>query len=203
MSTAKLVALGRLCLQLGRVNRATFHEDGVRPETDTDHTVMLGIIACAFAAEYAPHLNRGLVAEYALIHDFVEVYAGDTMTLIVSDTLGLKREREAAALAKLTEEFADSLPWLPAQIASYESQARPEARFVKILDKVMPAITHMLNGGATLRQHGVGLAQLGEVHAAQRKKLGETIGYDQPEARHLLATIHAELLDSLAAAGIR
>src|SRR4029079_8924799 len=101
------------------------------------------------------------------------------------------------------EEFSDSLPWLPEAIAAYERQGRPEARFVKILDKVMPTITHILNGGATLREHGVGLAQLDEVHAAQRHKLGEHIGFDQPEARHLLATMHAELLDRLAAAGIR
>ena len=73
--------LARLCLQFGRVERITRHEDGVRLETDTDHTVMLGIFACAFAASFAPGLNTGLIAQFAMIHDLVEVYAGDTVTM--------------------------------------------------------------------------------------------------------------------------
>ena len=201
----KLVALGRLCLQLGRVNRATFHEDGTRPETDTDHAVMLATVACSFAAEYARHLDLGLVAQFSIVHDHVEAHAGDTMTLVVSDEAGLaaKRDREVAGLEKIADEFGGSLPWLPAMIVAYESQSTPEARFVKILDKVMPCITHLLNGGATLRAHGVGLAQLDAVHTAQRRKLGHSIGYDQPEALHLLAQIHTELLEQMAAAGIK
>lgn len=62
----KVVELGQLCLQFGRVNRVTYHEDGRRLESDTDHTVMLGILACAFAEQYAPHLDLGLVAQFTL-----------------------------------------------------------------------------------------------------------------------------------------
>lgn len=201
----KLIELARLCLQLGRVNRATYHEDGVTRESDTDHTTMLGIVAPAFAATYAPHLNLGLISIFSQVHDFVEVHAGDTNTLVASaaQELPAKKLREAHALAKLIGEFAESFPWLPAMIAAYEGQATPEARFVKILDKVLPPITHILNGGAALREHGVGLAQLVELHAAQRAKIAETIGEGQPEACALLAAVHAELHDRLAAAGPR
>ena len=41
------IRLADLILRFGRVNRATYHPDGERPESDTDHTVMLGILACA------------------------------------------------------------------------------------------------------------------------------------------------------------
>ena len=34
----RALVLARIALAFGRVERATFHEDGVRPETDTDHT---------------------------------------------------------------------------------------------------------------------------------------------------------------------
>jgi hypothetical protein len=47
-----------------------------QPESDTDHTVMLALIACALAPIVDARLDVGLVAQYALVHDLVEAYAG-------------------------------------------------------------------------------------------------------------------------------
>ena len=191
---AKLIALGRLCLQLGRVQRATYHEDGRNRESDTDHTVMLTVLACAYAEAHAPHLDRGLVAQYAVVHDFVEVHAGDTVTLgIDKAAAGSKVQREAAALAQISSEFSGTLPWLPRMIAQYECQSDPEARFVRVLDKVMPAITHLLNGRITIRELGMSAARLRAAHKAQRDKIAASYGADQPEAMQLITAIHAML----------
>lgn len=199
---AKLVELARLCLQLGRVNRATCHEDGIRPESDTDHTVMLGIVGCAFAEQFAPELDRGLVAQFALVHDFVEAIAGDTVTLGAAPRdLAAKHQREAAALAQLAGEFAGVFPWLPAQIAAYESQASPEARFIKVLDKVLPPLTHLLNRGGALPR-GLSPAELATLHAAQREKIAQTAGIDQPAACALLAAIHGQLAGAFGAGAV-
>lgn len=93
--------LARISLAFGRVERLTRHEDGIRPETDTDHTVMLGLVAC----ELAPtSLDRAAVAAYALVHDLLEVYAGDTQTLIVSEnSLATKKSREIEARRRPTK----------------------------------------------------------------------------------------------------
>lgn len=72
--------LGRLALLFGRVNRITKHDDGMTLESDTDHTIMLSLLACAFASKYMPDLDIGRVAQFALVHDLVEAYAGDTAT---------------------------------------------------------------------------------------------------------------------------
>ena len=188
----QIISLGRLCLQLGRVNRATYHEDGKRPETDTDHTVMLGIVACSVAQVVAPHLDLGLVSQFAQVHDFVEVYAGDTVTL-GGHAAEDKAARERAALERIRADFG-ALPWLPQMIERYESLADPEARFVKVLDKVMPGITHLLNGGVTIRELGL-QRRLAEVLAAQRETIARTYGADQPEALELLREIHAMLVE--------
>lgn len=154
-----VVALGCLALDFGRVDRITYHQDGVTLESDTDHTVMLGLVACALASSYG--LGVGLVAEYALVHDLVEVYAGDTPTLhaLGVDAKQAKAERERAAYVRIEAEFA-GLPWLAGRIAEYEDLATPEARFVKALDKFMPKITHIANGGATLREQGMSRDEL-------------------------------------------
>src|SRR3990167_9338648 len=124
----KTLALGKLIYAFGRIERATTHEDGVRHETDTDHTVMLGILACAFADVMEPTLDLGTVAQYALVHDFVEVYAGDVKTIVVNhEELNNKEDRERAALSRIKKEFGDIYPWISRTIEEYESLALPEA----------------------------------------------------------------------------
>jgi putative hydrolases of HD superfamily len=160
-TTDALIDLGQMALQFGRIDRITYHDDGVTPESDTDHTVMLGLIACAFAAKHLPDLDRGLIAQYALVHDLVEVYAGDTPTLDI-DAAGLaaKAAREHAAQQQIDRRFAATLPWLTDHIAGYEDRVVPEARYVKAMDKLLPAITHILSGHKTLDQAGLTLDDL-------------------------------------------
>ncbi len=148
-----VIEAGKLVLRFGRVDRATYHEDGIRKETDTDHTVMLGVIACAFASRFLPHLDIGKVAQFALVHDLVEAYAGDTLTFGISDEGRAEKERrEIEALKRIRREFSASLTWIPEMIARYESLDTPEARYIKMLDKAMPKITHVLNRATYLRQ---------------------------------------------------
>jgi putative hydrolase of HD superfamily len=173
-----LVDLGRLALAFGQIDRtAVYHPDGMTPESDTDHTVMLGWIGCALAARCFPRLDVGLVAQFALIHDAPEVYAGDTQTLRI-DAAGraAKAAREHAAVNRLVSEFGGRLPWFPAVIAAYEAQELPEARFVRGLDKVLPKIVHLLDGGAGLREFGIRRAELVEVFNRQGDDMARYVG---------------------------
>lgn len=164
-----VIALASLALQFGRTNRVTYHEDGKTPESDTDHTVMLGLVACAYAERVnrarlaheqnvfidgshvhsqpvVPPLDVGLVAQFSIVHDLVEALCGDTNTLRITSAGRLaKEEREQAALVELRQRFA-TMPWIANTITRYEHLADPEARFIKVLDKVLPKLTHALNG---------------------------------------------------------
>ena len=145
----KLVELGNLVLRFARVERITFHPDGRRPETDADHTVMLGLIAPAFASRFLPKLNLGRIAQLALVHDLVEVYAGDTPTLkITVQGKLMKKEKERVAAQRIADEFTE-FPWLTNMVHEYENLLTREARYVKALDKLLPKVTHILNSGAT------------------------------------------------------
>jgi putative hydrolase of HD superfamily len=174
-TTDAIVQLGRLSLMFGRVNRITYHEDGVTPESDTDHSVMLGLVACAFADAHVPDLDVGLVAQFALVHDLVEVYAGDTPTLRALSAVETadKQRREHDAYLRIFDEFAPLLPWLPARIAEYERRCTPQARFVKALDELLPKITHILNDLATIRGQGITPATLAARYDAQLDELRE------------------------------
>lgn len=171
--TDAVIALGRMSLDFGRVNRITYHQDGVTPESDADHTVMLGLVACALAPHVDPTLDVGLVAQYALVHDLVEVYAGDTPTLRVmnADAKASKDVREYAAFLRIVDEYNATLPWLPETIHAYEQRQTREARYVKALHKLLPKITHLSNGCATLREQGMRFDELNRRYDVQVEEL--------------------------------
>ena len=150
-----VVELGALAMEFAETYRVTRLPSG-EFESDTDHTVMLGLIACSWAAKYYPNLDLGKVAQYAMIHDLVEVIAKDTPTIDISDEdLAAKQQREAEALETIKAKFGEVFPWIHQTIETYEKLADPEARFVKTLDKIVPAITHLFNNGAYLLAIGL------------------------------------------------
>lgn len=185
-----LLDLAGLCLKFARVERITRHEDGRRPETDSDHTVMLAVLACAYAARCAPQLDRGKIAQFSVVHDLVEAHSGDVPSLEMSAATREAKERaERASLGRIRAETA-ALPWVAATIAEYESLVSEEARFVKIVDKVLPKLTHLLNDGAALREYGFDAAQTHASHLRQRQTLAAE--YPQKEALALYDLVVAE-----------
>lgn len=158
-------------LAFGRIDRtASQHPDG-RPESDTDHTVMLAWIAPALADLLYPELDTCLVSTFASVHDAVEVFAGDTPTLRI-DVAGraAKTERERQAALRWWAEFQGSLPWIGEMICRYERQGEPEARFVRAVDKCLPALTHMSNGCADIADYGLTAEEVEanqEIHRAE------------------------------------
>ncbi len=175
-----VVALGALVMQYATVHRITFLADGVTPESDTDHTVMVGLISCAVAQQLEPRLDIGLVAQFSLVHDLVEAYAGDTNTFggLSAGAHADKEARESAALARIQTELTDQLPWVSETIRAYESLSTPEARFVKTMDKIMPKITRLVNKEKTGWS-----AEDFDAHVAQQtEKMKTTYGHDQDVA---------------------
>jgi len=169
---SRAAQIATFMLRFARVERVTFHEDGVRPETDSDHTVMLAVMACDFAP---PELNRGRIAEFAIVHDLVEGYAGDAQTLTI-DAAGkaAKADREHEALNRILSEFgADS--WIGVTLLAYEAQVEPEAIYVRVMDKVMPKLTHLFNGCVAAKRL-TDLAGFRAAHERQIRDMTEQYG---------------------------
>src|SRR3990167_1202516 len=119
-----------------------------RRETDAEHTLHLQFLAVAYAARYRQNLDIGKVALYAMVHDLVEVYAGDTPTLNASaDAMIAKEILEAEALLRLKEELGGKWNFIVELLDSYELLADDESRFVRTFDKCDPAFTHYKNRG--------------------------------------------------------
>jgi putative hydrolases of HD superfamily len=145
-----VVALGEFAMKFALIERTGVVRIDGTPETDTDHTIMLSVIACSIASEHAPELDVGKVSLFALVHDLVEVYAGDVSTMRPEEVdFAVKEANEREALERIKQVFGQT-SWLYRIIDEYERLDSPEARFIKVLDKSMPAITHLVNGGGVL-----------------------------------------------------
>lgn len=192
-----VIALGKLTFLFGKVERAILYPDKTRSESDTDHTVMLGLVAIAYAKETAPYLDVGKVAQFALVHDLVEAYAGDTPTFGLhhgDSALLEKAKREEEALRKIEDEYGTILPHIPTLIREYEALSSKEARFVKALDKCMPIIAHILNEGASFKDPTV----FEPFKRKQSETLKETYAKDLPEVMELFDALTDRMVETLA-----
>ncbi len=195
---AKLLELASFILDFGKVNRKTCHQDGEYPESDTDHTVALGIIGASLAKKMYPDLDIGRVTQFALVHDLVEVYAGDTPTLVLrgsgEEFFREKEGRETEAFERIKNEFGGEFSWIPETIEQYERLDTKEARFIKVLDKVLPKFTVLLNKAkAVNKSKYVTKTEVEKTFALQREKLNK-IAPDMPELLELWEYFVAEEL---------
>lgn len=183
-----LVDVGKLIFTFARVNRATCHDDGVTPESDTDHTVMLSVCACALASKlYPDSLDLGLVAQFAIVHDLVEAYAHDTDSFGISvDGKKAKDDREREAFLRIQKEFIEVYPWLPTMIERYETLDTREARFVKTTDKLMSKISHILNSGVYFKSKGMDAETMWDNYQMMVKVAEEKYGSEFPEVLTLM-----------------
>lgn len=153
-SEANLVyGVGMLASRAAQVTRTLCNHPDGRSENDAEHSFMLGIVAVPLAEQYYPELDSGLVAKYALVHDLVEAYVGDTPTYDI-DEAGLKTkvDMEQAGRQQLKKEYLHLAPSLVALVEDYEEQASPEARFVRIVDKLMPTVIQFADDYAMTRE---------------------------------------------------
>jgi 5'-deoxynucleotidase YfbR-like HD superfamily hydrolase len=172
-----VLKLAKVCLAFGRVDRITKHPDGML-ESDTDHTFMLGIVAMALAEYLDTSLNIGLVAQYAYVHDWPEVYAGDTPTLkaLTVAQKQQKADREQLAYARLRRQFGYRFPWLVTLLAEYKEQQSREARFVRAVDWMLPKFTHLLNDAQVAREQGMTVDELRARYKLQGEELAAWAG---------------------------
>ncbi len=133
-----------------QIRREIFVTGEDRQENDLEHSGQLALVAWYIADSNKLPLDTSLVMKYALVHDLVEVYAGDTYIFADESYKSTKREREEAARIVLIEKFPE-FPELHELILGYEHQINKEAEFVYALDKLLPAMNIYLDDGRTWR----------------------------------------------------
>lgn len=160
MSLDKLFSFSRLVTEFGRIPRAVRIPKTEDWENDVEHSYHLAMMAWYIVDSNSVALNKDLILTYALVHDFVEVHAGDTYIYSEDiEHLASKKEREHAAALKLRKELPE-FSALHANIEKYEKQEDDESKFVWALDKILPILHGYDDAGRTWREQGVTLQML-------------------------------------------
>ncbi|MES2953373.1 MAG: HD domain-containing protein [Patescibacteria group bacterium] len=156
MNLDSLLRFVALTHEFQKIERKLYVAGLSRKENDVEHSYQLALLAWYVVSTQKISLDVDKVIRYAMVHDFVEVFAGDTF--FFGERSGKEeREREAALrLQKEYPEFSELHEW----IAAYESKADPESLFVYALDKVVPILNIYLDGGRTWKEHGITFEQL-------------------------------------------
>ncbi len=98
--------------------------------------------------------------KYALVHDFVEVYAGDTYFYRRSEKEEKdKNKREGDARERLIKEYPEFKEFCDL-MTRYELREDDESRFVYALDKILPILNIYLDGGRSWKADNVTLDML-------------------------------------------
>jgi len=141
-----LMTLGRIAEGISEINRVPRYSDGNR-ENDAEHSFHLALSATEVAAEYYPELDIGLVSQFSLVHDLPELYTGDVSTYKISEK---DRSSKESAEKIATERLLKELPvYTSSLLRRYEKQLEPEARFVRLIDKLMPGVMNIMAGDAS------------------------------------------------------
>lgn len=142
------------------IGRQTYLTDGERKENDAEHAWHMAIMT-VLLSEYANEKIDVLkTVMMLLIHDLVEIDAGDTYAY---DEEGKKtqREREEKAAKRifglLPEEQGEKLMELWEEFEAYET---PEANFAHTMDNIQPVMLNDATDGKAWMEHGVHLSQI-------------------------------------------
>jgi putative hydrolase of HD superfamily len=154
--------------KLKHVLRQTALLDGSRRENSAEHSWHVATMAVVLAEHSAEPIDLGRALKLLLLHDVVEIDAGDTFgyddaanrdkaqreRLAAARIFGLLPPAQAAELHGLWEEF--------------EAGASAEARFANAMDRLEPLLQNRANNGGTWRQHGITrarvLARMAPIH---------------------------------------
>jgi putative hydrolase of HD superfamily len=177
--------------KLKSVERRNRLADGSRRENTAEHSWHLGIAALVLSPFASEPIDQGTAVAMALVHDIVEIDAGDTFAYDEADGAATKEAREQAAADRL-------FGLLPAETGrlfrelwdTYERGDTPEARFVMAIDRLAPMMLNLAEGASTWREFGITRSRV-------IARNGHHIERSLPDAWKVVLT----LLDVAAAAG--
>lgn len=134
------------------ISRRTMLLNKSRRENDAEHSWHIAVMAMLFK-DYAPEgCDVARAVQMCIVHDLVEIYAGDTFAYDVSANLG-KEEREKAAADRLFGELPEHLGkqfrllW-----EEFDKMETPDAKYAAAMDRLQPFLHNTLTDGQTWKE---------------------------------------------------
>ncbi len=144
--------------------RQTHLSGNGRRENDAEHAWHMAVMVYLLKEYANEEFDAAKAMMMALVHDIVEIDAGDTYAY---DTKGqeTKKAREEQAAERifglLPEDQGEELKGV---FQEYETSETPEARVVRVMDNFQPLLLSNANNGSDWREHDIGKSQVMKRH---------------------------------------
>jgi len=144
--------------------------DGSREENTAEHSWHAALSALVLEPYADEIVNIDQVIRMLLIHDLVEIEAGDTYAY---DDPAILAHQEQIEIEAAEVVFNQVNPPLDQELRTlwdeFEARMTPEAKFAKAIDRFMPIYSNIQNGGGFWQERGVTLQQVREKIAIIRE----------------------------------
>lgn len=155
--------------KLKNIKRQTYISDASRYENDAEHSWHLAVMSMILSEYANEDIDVFKVMSLVLVHDIIEIDAGDTYAYD-EDANKTKREREVKAAERLFNILpADQAEYMRGLWDEYEENATPESRFANTLDRVQPTMLNDAAGGISWSEHKVSKSQILKRNSVSKK----------------------------------
>jgi len=144
------------------INRQTYIADASRKENDAEHAWHMAVMALLLKEHAKEEGDLLKIISMLLIHDLVEIDAGDTYAYDQEAKKSQKEREEKAAgrlFGMLPKDQGEELLKL---FEEFELGQTPEAKFAKALDRFQPLMLNDAAGGKSWKEHDVKRSQIEE-----------------------------------------
>ncbi len=146
--------------KLKHVLRRTYLVDGKRRENSAEHSWHLAAMAVLLVEYAREELDLARVVKMLLLHDVVEIDAGDTFAYDEAAHAD-KNERERLAAERIFNLLPDDLAGeVFALWEEFEEGETPEAKYAEALDRFQPILLNYGSGGIAWQEHGISSEQV-------------------------------------------
>lgn len=151
------------CREIDRekqIGRQSYLADGSRKENDAEHAWHMAVMVLLLQEYSNEEIDVLRTVSLLLIHDLVEIYAGDTYAYDEAAKLS-QREREEKAADQLFGMLPeDQGRYLRELWEEFEAEETKEAKFASTMDHLQPLMLNDASGGKSWQEHGVTLSQI-------------------------------------------
>ncbi len=143
-----------------QIRRQTYLSDGEHKENDAEHAWHMAIMAVLLAEYAAEPVDMLRTVQMLLIHDIVEIDAGDTYAYD-EEAKKSQAEREQRAAERIYGLLPEDQGHMLYEVwREFEEQRTPEARFARMLDNFQPMMLNAATDGKAWAEHGVHIDQI-------------------------------------------
>ena len=146
--------------RLKGVLRQTTLCDGSRRENSAEHSWHLALMAAVLTEHASPEVNVARVLRMLLVHDLVEIDAGDTFAYDVAGNVDREARERLAAERIFGLLPAAQAAELRALWDEFEARETVESRFAVALDRLQPLLANHHSGGGSWVRHAVSRGQV-------------------------------------------